>query len=246
MKSKNFYDEISEFYEKMINFEQNLELRIKAYKNIFDKPGTAVDIGCGVGLDSIALAKNGHDVTAFDVSPLMIEMVKQNSIKHNVQIKTHVHSYKSIPKQFFNNFNSIVSVGNTIAHLTPRELQPAMKKAYNMLSPGGKLFLHILNYELIVKEKKRINNISSKDGQIIIRFYEFGKNDIDFNILSFESANPKDYKLATTKHYPHKKMEIQEALMNAGFTKIKFAGNFAGDKFDKKKSKDIFIEAVKL
>jgi len=246
LTSDKFYNQISDIYEMMINFQPNLELRTTAYKNIFNKQGKVADIGCGIGLDSIALAKNGHDVTAFDVSPLMIEQVKKNSSQYNVKISTSVQSFNSIPKKYFNKFNYVVSVGNTIAHLTPKELQLAFKKIYNLLLPGGKIFMHILNYDLIIKNKRRINNIGNKDGQIIIRFYDFVKNNIDFNILSFREDNPKEYKLITTKHYPHSKEKIKRALESAGFAKFKFSGNFTGGKFSKKNSKDIFIEAEKL
>lgn len=246
LKSDKFYDELSDIYEDMINFEKNLELRIKAYNHIFKKAGKVADIGCGIGLDSIALAKNGHDVTAIDISPLMIDKVKENSKKYDVKIKTNIHSFNSIPTDLFNRLNYVVSVGNTIAHLNYKELQSALKKVYKLLLPGGQIFFHVLNYELIIQKKKRINNIGNKNGQIIIRFYDFGKKDIDFNILSFRTENTKEYKLITTKHYCHSKKNIKLLLQDIGFSKIKFSGSFMGDRFGVNKSKDLFFEAIKL
>lgn len=245
LKADSFYDEISDFYEKMIDFEKNLELRVKAYQKIFPTKGKAADLGCGVGLDSLALAINGQKVTAFDISPKMISETKQNAIKYNVDITAYVHSYQTIPKKFNHKFNSVISVGNTIAHINSRQLNSAIKKMYDLLLPGGKIFLHILNYQLIKKENKRINNIANRDGKIIIRFYDFRKDDLDFNILSFQQNLPKEFKLVTTKHYPHMTSEIKSYLNGAGFNKIKFMKNFAGDKFNAGDSKDIFIEAWK-
>ena len=240
-----FYNEISGIYEKMIDFEKNLDLRINAYKKIFPVKGKAVDIGCGIGLDSIALAMNGHDVTAFDISPNMIKEAKHNAKKYNVNINTNVNSFGTINKSFDSKFICAVSVGNTIAHLKPDELKRALIRISKLLVPGGKMFLHILNYKRIIKESKRINNIADRGGQVIIRFYDFGKEDIDFNILSFPADYPKEHKLVTTKHYPHGKTEIQAYLKKAGFEKIKFMKNFAGDKFKVNDSKDMFVEAVK-
>jgi SAM-dependent methyltransferase len=240
-----FYNEISDFYEKMIDFEKNLELRKSAYQRIFPAKGIGADIGCGIGLDSIALAMNGHSITAFDISSKMIEEVKQNALKYQVDIKTHTHSLESVPKNYNGKFNYVVSVGNTIAHLDNKQLERAIKKIYGLLLPGGKVFLHILNYGLIKKENKRINNIANRDGKIIIRFYDFRKDDLDFNILSFPQNSPKEFKLVTTKHYPHTKNEIEFYLKSAGFGKIKFMKNFTGEKFNSRNSKDMFIEAVK-
>jgi SAM-dependent methyltransferase len=245
MNNKNFYDEISSFYGKMIDFEKNLELRIAAYKNIFPVPGKVADIGCGIGLDSIALATNGHCVLAFDPSPNMIEQTRFNAAKFNLKIDARVYSFDSLPNKYRGKFNYVISVGNTVAHLNPSGLRQAVKKMYSLLLPGGKVFLHILNYELIIKESKRINNIAVRDGQAIIRFYDLGKRKIDFNILSFPVERPREFKLVTTVHYPHTKNKIEEYLRANGFSKIKFSKDFNGNKFLDKDSKDIFIEAYK-
>ena len=245
LSADKFYDGISEFYEKMIDFEKNMELRVKAYQKIFPEKGKAADLGCGVGLDSLALAINGHKVTAFDISPKMVEQAKLNAAKYNVSISPQVHSFQTISKRLSGKFNYVVSVGNTIAHVNTHQLREAINVMYRLLLPGGKIFLHILNYELIRRQNKRINNIANRDGKIIIRFYDFRKDDLDFNILSFPQNSPKEFKLVTTKHYPHTKDEIGAYIKAAGFTKVKFTKNFAGDKFNTGDSKDIFIEARK-
>lgn len=245
LSADNFYDEVSDIYEQMIDFRKNLDLRENAYKKIFLAKGTAADIGCGIGLDSVALALNGHQVTAFDISSRMIDEAKKNAAKFNTTVDALVHSFFSIPEEFNNKFNYVVSVGNTIAHLNPGELKRAVKRINNMLLPGGKVFLHILNYELIRNQNKRVNNIANRDGKIIIRFYDSRNDDLDFNILSFPQDSPKEFKLVTTKHYPHTKGEIETALKAAGFIKVKFTKNFAGEKFNVRNSKDLFVEAVK-
>ncbi len=243
--SNKFYDSISDFYGKMIDFEKNLDLRINAYKNIFPDTGQAADIGCGIGLDSIALATNGHSVSAFDPSPNMIEETKRNSAKYNLDINARVESFESLSRKHKNNFDYVVSVGNTVAHLSNPELQKATNTIHKLLKASGKAFIHILNYNMIISEGRKINNIAVRDGLAIIRYYEFKKENIDFNILSFPVSNPKNFNLVTTIHYPHSKKQISDYLKNAGFHKIKFSKNFSGDKFEPKNSKDIFIEAYK-
>jgi SAM-dependent methyltransferase len=244
--AKYFYDEVSDFYEKMVDFGKNLDLRINAYKNLFPVKGNIADLGCGIGLDSIALALNGHVVTSFDVSPKMIEETKRNAEKYKVNLTTELYSLESIPKSFKEKFNNVVSVGNTIAHFDIPTLKKAIKKMYSVLLPDGKILLHILNYRSIIKENKRINNIASRDGKIIIRFYDFYKTNLAFNILSFNTDSSRNFNLVSTIHYPHTKSEISYYLKEAGFSKLIFVKNFAGEKFSSTDSKDMFIEAVKL
>jgi hypothetical protein len=176
----------------------------------------------------------------------MIEELKHNADKYKVTIESHIGSFTTISQKFNTKFNYVVSVGNTIAHLNPKELKSGILRIYKLLRPGSKIFLHILNYELIKKQQKRINNIANRDGKIIIRFYDFlNSKELCFNILSFPQNSPKEFKLVTTKHYLHKRSEIYFYMKSAGFGKIKFMGNFAGEKFSKVKSKDIFIRAEK-
>jgi SAM-dependent methyltransferase len=241
MNSKNFYNTISPFYDKMIDFNKNLDLRISAYKNIFPNKIKIADIGCGTGLDSIALLKNGHKVRSYDISPEMIKTAKQISHNYNVKISAQVGSFSEAASK--STYDAIISVGNTIAHLNKKELDEALGNCYKGIKPGGQLFLHILNYNLIKKENKRINNIAVKDNLAIIRLYDFFKDDIGFSILSFPLDKPKEFTLVSTTHYPHTSQHILRLLKKNGFEKVRLGGNFALKDFDEESSKDLFILA---
>ena len=193
LKADTFYDEISDFYEKMIDFEKNLELRVKAYQEIFTEKGKAADLGCGVGLDSLALAMNGHKVSAFDISPKMIAETKQNAIKYNVDIATHVHSFQTMPKKFNQKFNSVISVGNTIAHVNSKQLNATINKMYNMLLPGGKIFLHILNYQLIKKKIKESITSLTVTGKLLSAFMISGKMILISIFFHFHKTHQKNF-----------------------------------------------------
>ena len=242
---QNFYDDVAGIYFKMIDFEKNLRIRENAYKKIFPKIGRGADIGCGIGLDSIALAKNGHKVSAFDISENMIKEAEQNAIKYKVGFDAKVSGFNDLRVNNKLKYDFVLSVGNTIAHLKRNQLRSAIKKVYSLLLPGGKIFLHILNYDLIIGQSRKINNIANRSGQIIVRFYEFKKGELDFNILSFPVNESRNFKLFTTRHYPHSKKTINDFMKQAGFHKIKFTGTFEGAEFDLRSSKDLFIEAVK-
>ena len=245
LSAEKFYDFTSGFYEQMIDFDRNMNLRVEAYKEIFPKKGFAADIGCGIGLDSIALARNGHNVSAFDISPQMIESAKINSEKNNLQIDFKVSSIASISKTYEAKFDYVVCVGNTIAHLNGKQLQSALIKIHALMKPGGKVILHILNYNRILRLNSRINNIANREGKIIIRFYDFFKKFIRFNILVFDQSEVKKYNLIATKHYPHSQRSIVRLLKKTGFRKIKSYGDFGMQKYYPVESKDLFIEAIK-
>jgi ribosomal protein L11 methyltransferase len=68
-----------------------LELLAQQYKSTF--PATALDVGCGSGILSIALARlaaqNNHhiEITASDLDPWCVSATSENAQQNNVQIK---------------------------------------------------------------------------------------------------------------------------------------------------------------
>jgi 2-polyprenyl-3-methyl-5-hydroxy-6-metoxy-1,4-benzoquinol methylase len=81
MRSKNKKDKMVEktnipFWEDQYSRSDGIKTfndgnptaEVKKLVNEYLRRGTAVDLGCGAGRDSIFLAKNGFDVTALDIS----------------------------------------------------------------------------------------------------------------------------------------------------------------------------------
>lgn len=245
MNPSVFYDNISVFYDEMVNFDTSLTIRGGLLKD-FILPGmkTAADLGCGTGLDSVSLAMAGLNVTAFDISSGMIQLAEKNSIKRGLNIKFINSGIDKISKEFYNKFDIAVSLGNTLANLRPKTLKNALIKISKILHKKGMLVIQLLNYEKIRKTNKRIVRISNGKDKTIIRFYDIFKDKFNFNILKFNSSNPAEYEFNTSVIYPYKKKSMSEILMDSGFTDIKFFGSLKLDKFEKNSSGDLVITAV--
>lgn len=60
---------------------------IKIINSGIIEPGLALDLGCGTGMNSIFLAKNGFKVTGVDISKMAIKYAKENAKKEKVDIE---------------------------------------------------------------------------------------------------------------------------------------------------------------
>ena len=224
----------------MVNFEKGIEGRSIALKSFIDhRMETAADLGCGTGLDSIALSLNGLSVSGFDLSPKMITQARKNAKVYNTNAKFYNYSLDKIPASFNNKFNFVTSLGNTLANLDEKQLAKALKRVYRILKPGGKALLQILNYDLVLQGGKRIIKISADKDYNIIRFYDFYDHHLNFNILRYPQNSLENYDLITTKIYPHKSAIFKEYLKIAGFNKIQFWGTIKKEKFNKQSSADL-------
>lgn len=71
-----YNDMDDEFQQKLINIFKE--------KNMLSKDSTVIDIGCGTGVYTIPIAKEAKKVLALDISPKMLEILKEDSWNYNL------------------------------------------------------------------------------------------------------------------------------------------------------------------
>lgn len=246
LDNEKFFDQISDYYNDMINFDKALANRKKALSGfITPDMNTAVDLGCGTGLDSISLALNNLQVTSFDISEGMIAKASAKAKSLNLNIDFNKYSLPEIPEAFHNRYDLAVSLGNTLANLDFEQLKLAILKAYKLLKEKGCLLIQILNYEQLLRNNERIVNITEVEERYFLRFYDFLENSINFNILTYLKNDLTKYHLTTTKLFPHSSSTINRLLSDIGFKSIQSYRSFDKNAFEPEGSKDLIIYACK-
>jgi len=246
LPNKVFYDELASDYDAMISFDKAVENKKVHLKNLITSAMKFVaDIGCGSGVDSIVLASLGLKVIAFDPSVEMLKSAEANSKRMNVEIGFHNYSADNIPTEFNNNFDLVVSLGNTFANIPKEKFLTSLQRCYEILRPKGQLLIQVLNYHKVLLEKQRIVNITEGEKGYFIRFYDFSGDELVFNVLSFVKSNPSDNKIISTKLYPHLVKDFEAELKMAGFSKFQFYSDLKLTSLDEKLSKDLLIQAYK-
>ncbi len=247
MKNENFYNAISPFYDSMISIEKSLMRRKTFYESVFADQNVkvAADLGCGSGLDSLALKSMGLKVFGFDPSSEMIRLAKQNSEKFGANIQFIKKSISDIPQKFAGRFDVVVSFGNTLANLDETEAKFSFEKIYQLLKPNGFLVFQILNYNRIEKRKETVIGFTEREDSLVVRFNEFLKDKMKFHFLSINKKLVSSSTHFSTRIYPHKKKFISAALSQTGFQKTKFYGSLSLEKFKAETSKDLIIVTQK-
>lgn len=245
MDNFKFYDELSSEYDNMINFSGNLKTRTESLRIFIEDSKSAADIGCGTGLDSIALFKNNLSVDAFDPSEGMIVKAKLNAANYSSDINFYNLSIDKIPKEFENKYDLVVSMGNAIPNIEPKILLAGFKNIFSTLRVNGKFVCQILNYKRILMQKERIINIKEFNGKYFIRFYDFNETDLSFNVLAFEKENPGKHNIISTKIFPYRLEEINKMLIESDFNDVMFYGNLDKSEYDPLTSLNLVIEAKK-
>ena len=137
------------FYEKRKN--EGPRKNITWFLNKHTEPGIAVDLGCGVGNDTIALIKSGWTVYAFDAenteSQILEELTEEE--KKRFIFRQGLIQDVEIPKC------DLVVANLSLQYLKKEEFKEVIDKIYKSLNSGG-YFLSVMltNKDPWAKEKK--------------------------------------------------------------------------------------------
>jgi ubiquinone/menaquinone biosynthesis C-methylase UbiE len=99
---------------------------------------SALEIGCGTGIFTRRMAATTKRVVGLDLSPEMIRLARERSIKHsNIEYLLGDLLELSLPEE---SFDCVVSIA-TLHHLPTEQ---ALRKMKSLLAPGGLLVIHDL------------------------------------------------------------------------------------------------------
>lgn len=227
----HFYQSIAPHYHHIFPFNP---AHLKLILDEIPNPGNAVllDIGCGIGSLSAEIASHFKAVKAIDLDPQMVQRAKSENQKHNLEffemdmmeIRTHFKA---------RTFDSVISFGNTLVHLTKENQFPDfLKQVKEVLKENGIFLFQIINYDRILN-----NNIGSlptieNENIRFVRNYYF---DNSSELIRFDtSLTIKEKGILIENSVPLfalRKEKLDHYLKVAGFKSVQYFGNFKRDRW---------------
>jgi ubiquinone/menaquinone biosynthesis C-methylase UbiE len=158
--------------EELVEWSRIVEEGLTPYEEHYIKKHVnssrlLLNIGCGGGRESIALASRGYKIIGIDLLPSMVSNARQNALKLNMEI--NFLAMNAFDLGFSNeSFAGVLMLSQVLAFIPFRKNRiHALKEVYRILKPGGKLILttHSLNsnikyqaYFFIVNSYRRLFN----------------------------------------------------------------------------------------
>ncbi len=113
------------------------------------QPGARVlDVGCGDGAHCLVLAQRGFGVTGLDISPAQISRAERAKDALGVNASFVKADMRDMPGG--GPFDAILCVGTTFGYYDDEENRAVLRSLAGMLSPGGRLLLHVFNRDHII------------------------------------------------------------------------------------------------
>lgn len=227
---KEFYDELSHFYHLIF---QDWEASIERQANILDgiiksewghNVSTIVDVSCGIGTQSIGLAKLGYAVDASDLSPQEIERAKEETKKRGLDINYSVADMRNSFAHHSKEFDVLISCDNSIPHLlSDMDILHALKEFYRCIKPGGGCLITLRDYENEERDGIQVKPYGVRVDQgvkyIIFQTWEFHGDiyDLSMYFIRDDGSRQAETKIFRSRYYAVTVSKIVELMQEAGF-----------------------------
>lgn len=227
-------------HRDMQGAEQEVHKMISWLK--LDKGAAVLDLCCGMGRHSLALAEAGYEVTGVDLSKVLLREAQKNDTEQ--QIKFIKADMRSLP--LTQHFDAIVNLFSSFGYFeTDEEHLQVLKEIKRLLVPEGKFIIDFLNpvYTManLVPESQRVD-----EGQRIQekRSIEQGyvKKQItitDINYEGLHGTQPERHYLERIRLYTSEDFKL--LLSKAGLTLETIYGGYNGEAYNSKNSKRMIM-----
>jgi glycine/sarcosine N-methyltransferase len=241
-----FYKELSKVYDIVFpKDEETLKFLLKDLKG----NSKVLDLACGTGTYSAALALKGHRVDAVDLGEEMIDLAKsKGGLYVNFVVGDMTRAKELFQRE---KYNLAYCIGNSVVHLKSKEkIQKFIEDIYDMLNDGGAFTIQIVNYDRVVeKNVKALPTIDRPDkGVRFVRNYNYKSEEdkVEFQTELFITKEGKQESYYNSVDLiALKKDELEEMMKKAGFTDIKTYGGFSEAEF-KEDSFALILKGIKI
>jgi SAM-dependent methyltransferase len=227
----DFYDRLAALYHLIFpDWDESMRLQAEQLAGIIRERFGAqarsiLDVTCGIGTQSIGLAKLGYSVTASDVCARVIARAKVEAQKRCVEIEFAVCDVREAGAHHGRRFDVVISADNSITHLlNDAELLIALKQIYDCALPGGGCLVTVRDYD---KEERGTGivkpyGVREEGGTryVIFQVWDFAGNVYDmamYFVVDDRASGRLGTDVMRTRFYAIGTDRLLELMREAGF-----------------------------
>jgi len=115
-----------------------------------------LDVACGNGLQSLALAELGYSVTGVDVSSGMIAQAKRNAQRRGVTVEWVAGDWHELGRLFAEPFDALICWGNSLSHVADADdLAAALGEMAAVTKSAGVCSINLRDWDRVMAERPK-------------------------------------------------------------------------------------------
>lgn len=228
-EDESFWSEMYPFMFPEERFHLAEEQIEKVLTLVGYKEGTVLDLCCGPGRHSLALAKRGIQVTAVDRSEFLLRKAKEEAAKLNLEIEFVSDDMRHFVRS--HSFSLILNMFTSFGYFDDQEDDlTTLRNAYQSLKSEGAILIDIFGKEPLARRYQATISTECGDGLLLIQRHEICE---DWTRCRNEWILVQDGTARTfsfqTRLYSGQ--EMKDILQRAGFEEVKVFGDLDGNKY---------------
>ena len=227
-----------------------------------------LDLCCGQGRHTIALAKTGLDVTGVDLSEEMLAIARKNATEELVSpdsgenvprrvstvttrqageggVTLRQADMRHLPDQFENQFDAAINMFSSFGYLESEEDdQQVLYQIAKALKPGGKLLMDLLNREWVIINNEEFDWHQHEDGRVVLERRQLNLQ-TSTNHLTYTEILPDGTRREMSDLHMrlYTLTELTKMLAATGLTLTKVYGGFQAEPYTVNTRRMIIVAA---
>jgi SAM-dependent methyltransferase len=193
-------------------------------------PGKSVlDLCCGPGRCSIALAKKGFRVAGVDRTKYLLNKAREKAKAAHVKIEWIREDMRDFARPGL--FALVLSMFTSFGYFDDRrDDMTVLQNMFASLQPGGAFLIEVLGKERLAKILQPTISTVLPDGTLMIERHEIFDDwtRVRNEWLLIRDGCAKSFKF---HHTIYSGQELRDRMERAGFVAVKLFGNLAGDPY---------------
>ena len=225
-----FYDRLAPFYHLLYaDWEASIDRQGAALaallRDLEVDVGAAVhDAACGIGTQTIALARHGYRMTGSDVSPRALERAAAELSARGLVAPLAVCDMRHLGRVVQEPVAAVIACDNAIAHLqSDAVILDALRSCHDVLAPGGALVLSLRDYDAVPRRNPdvRPHVVHNEGGRRVVpvQVWEWDRDHYDLRLyVTEEHATGACFThMLSTRYYAISITRLLSLAREAGF-----------------------------
>jgi len=216
------------FHERV--FVEAPEQTAKILKLADPKGRSVLDLACGPGRISIALARLGFSVTGVDRTPYLLDKALSLAKSADVAVDWVQSDMRDFVRA--NSFDLALSIFTSFGYFDSKgeDLQ-VLRNMLTCLRPGGVAVIDVMGKEVLAGRFQRVDIDDESDGTRLVRSHHIFD---DWTRVRNEWILIRDARTTTFSfhHTIYSGQELRDRMELAGFSDVMLYGNFDGAPYD--------------
>jgi glycine/sarcosine N-methyltransferase len=252
--------EFARYYDAVMKWEKRLAREMPLLEELARQAGPKVLVpACGTGGHVVSLAERGFQVLGFDIDETAIDITRHKIAASAAQIAAAGGEARAVQLSMEGaaalgpQHDVAFCLGNALPGISePGRLPAALRGVAGALRKGGIFFTQNLNYDRRWKEKAKLFPLLSGETPdeevLLVKFADYETEIINMQALFLtrpKSGGSWQTYSRASRQIPLFKDRMTGLLTEAGFSNLRFWGDYSKSAFDPEKSNDLLIAAEK-